>query len=318
MADLNYDALTATTRKHYLKPLVDNVFKEVPLLNYLTRKAKAAPGGERLVQPLIYSANKNRGSFRGYDVLDIGPTDEITAAEYEWKQLYVSLTISDLEEAKNRGEAAVLNLLEAKMEVARESLKEMFSQQLWGDGTGNNGKDITGILAAIDDGTNVDEYGGIKRSDWNFWKAQYSDVQGAELSLSMVNSMITRCTDGNDRPDLIVTTPELWDKLWERLQAQQRYEAVQVADTGFDKIRFRGIDVIFDRDCPSKSMWFINTKYLTLRPHVDYRNFKDSGWKKPINQAAAAMQIFWLGNLTSSNCRRQGVLWNVEIEEQEG
>jgi len=309
---LNYDALTATTRKYYMKPLADNVFNDLPTLRYFTRKAKAAPGGEKLVQPLIYAKNEARGSFRGYDVLQVAPTGELTAAEYDWKQLYVTITISDLEEAQNRGDLAVLNLLESKMEVARLSLSDMFSEQLWGNGTGNNGKDITGIQAAVDDGTNVAIYGGINRGTYTWWKSQYLNAQNAVLSLGRINSMITRCTDGSERPDLIVTTPDLWDKLWELLQNQQRYEAVQVADTGFDKIKFRGIDVIFDRHCPDDTMWFFNTKHISLRPHVDYKNFKDSGWKKPINQAAAVMQIFWMGNLTSSNCRRQGVIKNVK------
>lgn len=309
---LNYDSLTATTRKYYIRSLVDNVFDDLPTLKYFTRKAKPAPGGEKLVQPLIYAQNTAKGSFHKYDVLDVTPTDEFTAAEYEWKELYVTVTISQREEAQNRGDLAVLNLLENKMEVAKMSLRDMFSEQLWGDGTGNSNKDITGIQAAVDDGTNVANYGGIDRTTYTWWKSQYQDAQNADLTLSMVNSMITNCTDGADRPDLIVTTQDLWDKLWELLQAQQRYDANQVADTGFDKIRFRNIDVIFDKDCPAKSMWFFNTKYIQLRPHVEYRNFKDSGWKKPINQAAAVMQIFWMGNLASSNCRRQGVIWNVE------
>lgn len=309
---LNYDSLTATTRKYYIRTLADNVFNDMPTLRYFTRRAKSAPGGEKLVQPLIYAKNTARGSFHKYDVLDVTPTDEFTAAEFEWKQLYVTVTISDLEEAQNRGDLAVLNLLESKMEVARMSLQDMFSEQLWGDGTGNGGKDLTGIQAAVDDGTNVSTYGGIDRTTYTWWKSQYQDANNNVLTLSMVNSMITRCTDGTERPDLIVTTPALWDKLWELLQAQQRYDAVQVADTGFDKIKFRGIDVIFDRYCPEDSMWFFNTKHIGLRPHVDYKNFRDSGWKKPINQAAAVMQIFWLGNLTSSNCRRQGVIHNVK------
>src|SRR5690606_18674083 len=169
---------------------------------------------------LIYAANTSRGSYQGYDVLTVAPTEEITAAEYDWKQLYVTLTISGAEEAKNRGTAAVLNLLESKMEIAKQSLIEMFSKQLWGDGTGNGGKDITGIQAAIDDGTNVAVYGGINRATHTWWKSQYGAGTGANrpLSLSLVNSMITATTRGADRPDLIVTTPELWDALWEILQ----------------------------------------------------------------------------------------------------
>lgn len=317
---LNYDALTATTRKHYLKPLVDNVFNATPLLSYLRRKQKPAPGGTKLVQPLIYAANTSRGSYQGYDVLTVAPTEEITAAEYDWKQLYVTLTISGAEEAKNRGTAAVLNLLESKMEIAKQSLIEMFSKQLWGDGTGNGGKDITGIQAAIDDGTNVAVYGGINRATHTWWKSQYGAGTGGNrpLSLSLVNSMITATTRGADRPDLIVTTPELWDALWEILQKQQRYEATRVADTGFDEIRFRGRSVVYDDDCPEGSMWFINSDYLTLRPHVEYANFKDTGWKKPVNQDAAVMQLLWMGNLTSSNCRRQGVLWDLEPPSENG
>lgn len=310
---LNYDALEATTRKYYINTLVDNVFNATPTLQYFTKSAKPAPGGTKLVQPLIYAQNNSRGSFSGYDTLDIAPSDEITAAEYEWKNLYVTITISDDEVDMNRGDLAVLNLLDSKMKVAQQSLSDMFAEQLWGDGTGNGGKDITGILAAVDDGTNVANYGGIDRTQYSFWRSQVNNNGGVDtpLTLSMVNSMITRCTDGADKPSVIVTTPELWDKLWELLQAQQRYQATQTADTGFDEIKFRGISVFYDRKCPVNTMWFFNTNYLTLRPHVSYKNFKTSGWKRPINQAAAVNQIFWKGNLCSSNCRRQGVITHV-------
>src|SRR5690606_23229516 len=173
------------------------------------------------------------------------------------------------------------------------------------------------IQAAVDDGTNVDEYGGIKRSENPWWKSQYYDAQGNPLTINMVSRMITRCTDGTERPDLIVTTEDLWDRLWDLFHDKQEYGAQRVADTGFDAIRVRGIDIIFDRYCPENSMWFFNTKHIKLRPHVEYRNFKDSGWKKPINQAAAVMQIFWMGELTASNCRRLGVIHNVEAEASE-
>jgi len=93
---LNYDSLTATTRKYYIRTLADNVFNDMPTLRYFTRRARAVPGGEKIVQPLIYAKNTARGSFRKYDVLDVSPTDEFTAAEFEWKQLYVTVTISDL------------------------------------------------------------------------------------------------------------------------------------------------------------------------------------------------------------------------------
>ena len=124
-----------------------------------------------------------------------------------------------------------------------------------------DGKDLTGILAAVDDGSVSANYGGIDRGTYGFWKSQVTDATGKTFSLSMVNQMITRCTDGTDRPDMIVTTPEIWDALWDLFQQQQRYKAEQVADTGFDTIRFRGIDIMFDRYAPEGRMYFFNTKY---------------------------------------------------------
>ena len=42
---LNYDALTATTHQVLKRrALADNVFNDLPTLQYFTRKAKAAPG----------------------------------------------------------------------------------------------------------------------------------------------------------------------------------------------------------------------------------------------------------------------------------
>lgn len=311
---LNYDALTATTRRYFIKPLQDQVFNELPLLQYLTRGAQPAPGGTKLVQPLIYAANTNRGSYRGYEPLGLAPTDEITAAEWDWKQLYVSVTISGLEEAQNRGDLAVLNLLRTKMEIAKQSLKDMFAEQVLGDGTGNGGKDLDGLAAGVDDGTLYPVYGGIDRIENPWWQAHFHDAAGAPLRLSQLSRMITAVSDGADSPDLIVMEPDLWDSLLMALEHKHVYglrEGREV-NVSWDRIRFRSVDVIWERKLSgSGTIYILNSRYVKLRPHVEYRNFKDTGWKKPINQDAAAMQILWYGNLTISNCRRLAKIVNV-------
>src|SRR5690606_34921063 len=150
----------------------------------------------------------------------------------------------------------VLTRRRGRLRIATRPLTGVSPKRRWGAATGKGGKDITGIQAAIDDGTNVAVYGGIDRTKYGFWKSQYSAGTGGKrpLTLGLINSMITATSRGNDKVDLIVTTPELWDALWELLQKQQRYEAVRVADTGFDEIRFRGRSVVYDDDCPEGSM----------------------------------------------------------------
>lgn len=311
---LNYDQLTATTRKYYIRSLVDQVYNSIPLLNWLRRNQRPVPGGVKIVQPVRYNENPNRGSFKGFDVLSVQPHQIHTAAEWNWKRLYVTLAISGEEEDQNRGDLAVLNLIEDKMEEARDALRDLMTAQIFSDGTGNQGKDIDGLLVAIDDGTNYVTYAGINRNEFSFWRAQYQDLAGSALTLDHLGAMITRCTDGNDKPDLIVTTPELWDHIEKLLMAKTNWfkpDTGRVADAGFDTLRYRGIDIVYDRACPAGSLFFLNSRHLRLRPHVEYTNFKDTGWKKPINQDAAVMQIFWYGNLTLSQPRRVGRIVNA-------
>ena len=313
---LNYNELTATTRKYYIRSLADQVYNSTPLLNWLRRNQRAVPGGVKIVQPVRYNKNPNKGSFKGYDVLEVQPYQIHTAAEWNWKRLYVTVTISGEEEDQNRGDLAVLNLLQDKMEEARDALRDLMTAQIFSDGTGNNGKDIDGLAVAIDDGTNYDLYAGISRSENPWWRAQYRDLGGTAPTLKDVGQMITRCSDGNDQVSLVVTTPEIWDHFESLIMDKTNWfkpEAERVADAGFPTIRYRGVDIVYDRACPQGTIWFLNSRHLRLRPHVEYVNFKDTGWKKPINQDAAVMQIFWYGNLTLSMPRRVGKIVNAVV-----
>ncbi|MEW6171861.1 MAG: phage major capsid protein [Bacillota bacterium] len=309
---LNYDALTTTTEKYYLKPLVDNVFNATVLLRKLSADADPAEGGEKLKQPLIYAENSAAGSYSKYDILSTTPSDELTAALFAWKQLYCNVSISGLEEAQNRGARAVLNLVKSKMQVAELTLKKLMTTQLFSDGTGNSGKDITGIHAAIDDGTNVATYGEIDRTTYTWWKAKRYANGGVDRvpTLTLMQTAYGSISDDTEFPDLIVTTQTIWDWYWAQLTPQQRYENEQrSANVGFRHLMFNQTPIIVDKACTAKRMYMINTKYLKLRPHEENAGkFRQTGWKKPTNQDAAVNQMLWYGNLTCSNCSKQAVI----------
>ena len=319
MAELNYNALTATTRKYFIPSLVDQVFNETPLLKYLQARDEPVPGGHKIVQPLLYGTNTHGGSYRGYDTLDIGPTDEITAVEYDWKGLYITVTISQDEIDQNRGSLAVLNLLRTKMDVARRSLSQIFTRQLFGDGTGNGGKDLDGLLNTIDDGTNYPVYG-LSRIDYPWWRSQYMDLQGQPVTLRQINKMILACSASttSEKPDVAFTTPDIWEYLHylaeQKVDVSRSTTGPKKVDLGFDSFVYRGVEFIYDEACPEGMIFFLNTDYIKLRPHVSYVNFKTTDWMKPTNQDAAIMRIHWKGNLCVSQARRLGKMVNVGIE----
>ena len=114
MSNPNFDQLLATTLANYRDQLTDNVFTARPLTYFLTDKGRIRmiDGGTKIVEPLIYGTNSTVSSYAGYDTIGLTAQDGITAAEFEWKQYAASIAISGIEEAKNNGDQAILNLLE--------------------------------------------------------------------------------------------------------------------------------------------------------------------------------------------------------------
>ena len=170
-ANANFDSLLSTTLANYRSQLTDNVFTARPLTYFLMEKGRSRMlnGGTKIVEPLIYGTNSTVGSYSGYDSLSLTPQEGISAAEYEWKQYAASISISGIEEAKNNGEQEIINLLEAKIMQAEESMRESFNQMFFSDGTGNGGKDWNGLGNLVEASGTV---GGINRATPGneFWR----------------------------------------------------------------------------------------------------------------------------------------------------
>ena len=142
---LNYDSLSALTKDKFLPILIDNIFNSNVLTLKLLKDAEKLDGGKKIITPIEYGTNSAQGFFSGYDVLDTTPSDPITAAEWDWKQAYSSITISGEEELKNSGDSQVLSLLKSKMRNAEKSLKDLFGTKLFGGTTAPGAKEISSL-----------------------------------------------------------------------------------------------------------------------------------------------------------------------------
>lgn len=304
----SFDELLSTTIANYRDQLTDNIFKARPLTNYLMEggRIRMLDGGTKIVEPLIYGENSTVGSYSGYDTISLTAQTGISAAEYEWKQYAASIAISGIEEAKNNGEAAIINLLEAKVMQAEESMKEGFNAMFFGDGTGNSGKDWDGLGNIVEASGTV---GGINRATGGneFWQSYEENTAGALTTADMTTAYNT-VSVGNDHPDFIITTQTLFEKYESLLTPQLRYTDTKTADSGFQNLLFKGAPVTFDSDSNlDGKMYFLNTKYLQLVAHSDVW-FKPTPFVRPTNQDAVFSQILCYGELTTSNRSRQGLL----------
>ena len=304
-ANSNFDNLLTTTLANYRSTLTDNVFTARPLTYKLMEggRIRMLNGGTKIVEPLIYGQNSTVGSYSGYETLSLTPQEGISAAEFEWKQYAASIAISGIEEAKNNGEQEIINLLEAKIMQAEESMRESFNQMFFADGTGNSSKDWNGLGNLVESGNTV---GGINSTTYSWWASKEENTSAA-LTLAQMSSLYNSVSVGNDHPDLLLTTQTLFEKYEALLQPQLRYTDTKTADAGFQNLLFKAAPVMYDVHCTAGVFYMLNSKYLTLVGHSG-KWFSQTSFISPEDVDARYALIMCYGNLTVRNRAKQGKL----------
>ena len=330
---INVGEIIATTLRSRTGKLADNVSNNNALLTRLKTKGRIKPftGGSQILQEISYANNATAMMYSGYQALDITPTKVIDAATYDIKQAAVGVTISGLEMLKNSGKEQIIDLLEARVEVAEETMMNLISTGLYSDGTNYGGLDITGLRAAVSTTPTSGTYGGFDRSVSSnaFWRNQSTTFSGLSLTAgsdtiqAAMNNLYLKQVRGNDQVDLILADNTYFRYYLESLQAITRISDSNsdVGKLGFTTLKFMNADVVLDggliagsnnsgvsySGVPASQMYFLNTKYMNYRPHGE-RDMIVSDERFSVNQDAVCKLILWAGNLTGSNMALQGVL----------
>jgi len=307
--------------------LADNVSRNNALLMKMRERGNVKPfsGGNVILEEIMYNdaSTLNAGSYSGYDTIDITPNSPISAAQFDIKQYAAAVSISGLEMLQNSGKEQIIDLLEGRIAVAEAQLQNQISAGLYSDGTGNGGKDIVGLAAAVSTSPTSGTYGGINRATWTFWRNVAFDATtdgGAAATAANIQSYMNRVAvqlvRGTDRPDIIVADNNYYRAYLESLQAIQRISSETSGGAGFTSLKYFGAgfncDVYLDGgiggSAPANRMYFLNTKYLKFRPHRD-RNFTPIGGdRQSVNQDAIVRLMGWAGALTCSGAQFQGIL----------
>ena len=328
-ANSSVSDIIATNIQSRTGELADNVTNNNALLRRLKQRGnvKSFSGGNVILQEIMYNdtATNNTNSYSGYEVLNVGQNSPISAAQFSITQYASAISISGLEMIQNTGKEAIIDLIDGRMDVAEAQLANRIGGDIYLDGTGNSGKNITGLAAAVPDAPTSGTYGGIDRATWSFWQSQkYSGVTdgGSAVTASNIqaymDSLAVSLIRGTDKPDLIVADNNYYKLYLQSMQAIQRVTdgANSSAGAGFASLKYYGAgmasDVVLDGGIGSAAtanhMWFLNTKYIFLRPHAD-RNFVPiGGERQAVNQDAIVKLIGWAGNMTSSGPQFSGVL----------
>lgn len=274
----------------------------------------------------------------GYDVLNISPSDVLTAAQFSIAQAAVAVSISGLEMLQNSGEDKMLDLLEERIDNAERTFRNNLSSDCYSDGTADGGKQIGGLQLLVADVPTSGTVGGISRTTWPFWRNNYQSfataglVPGAATIQTMMNRTWLAQARGADKPDLIIADNVYFRYYWESLQAIQRITSEDEGMAGFGALKFMTADVVYDggfqgvsagqgtvidgngitwtsgQGAPASHMYFLNTDYIYFRPHRDRDMVPLDPERYSVNQDAMVRLMAFAGNMTLSNAFLQGVL----------
>lgn len=341
---VNLDAVFATSLANYQRTLVDNISKSNAFFYELTKRKlwKGIDGGAHIDIPLMY-ALATPDSYSGYDALSTQPTDGITQAIFDWAQAAVPVSISGLEEIRNRQK--IVSLIESKIVQSEMGIKEWFTKaflqgSLLSGGASlstpyvspNNGSSFINplfLLVNYDTTPTGDQadaavtVGGIANSNtwWRNWCINSAATTYTGLLLEF-DKMYDLCSRGPGGPPKLIWVDETTKRLINAAYyINYRSNLAVDGNYPFDNLMFRGAHIVSDEFMPDVEGTLTNTdtKGTAVFIHPDFlqikydnqTNFVSGSFKVPINQDARTKQILWAGQSCVSNRRKHGVIGDI-------
>jgi hypothetical protein len=293
-------------------------------------RIRSPPGGRTIVQELDYAENATYQRYSGYEVLNISPSDVFTAAEFDWKQAAVAVTISGLEgDVQNTGpeadhRPAVVSDQERREDDAERHLGRHVLQRHRGLGQADRGPSAPGGRRA-----DLRHRGRHQPRDLEFLaQPEVPDHLGRRLGGFGVEHpevherLYAKLVRQIDKPDLILAdTPTTTSTSTRsrpssgspptRWRGRLHQPQVHGRRRGLDGFAAGAAGVAASASsggCPANHMYFLNTDYIHWRPHPS-RNMVALDTVQSINQDATVKLIVFAGNMTLSNAFLQGVMF---------
>lgn len=315
------DQLLATTLDTWRKTLADQTIKKSSVLAALELKTKVTEqGGNTIRQPLMYALNDTVKFYSGYDLFDTTPQGGLGYAEFPWKQIAGTVTISGEERRKNNGPAAFISLLNTKFKQLEASFIRKFNEALFD--TAPTAKAFNSLVELVGN-TNParGNLGGIDATTETWWS---SIVEAGPVDLTttagvkQLNNVANRLWVNGSMPDFEFTTQANYEA-YEALATEKiRFTDTRMADLGFQAIAHKTAEVVFDPFVPAPGgsgggyWYFINSDFIEMVRHSQaWMTRLDT--QRPYNQDAFTTPIICMGNLVTSMRRAHAVVTEVTV-----
>lgn len=296
MATWNVGQTLAAAMPRFEKTVKDQVFNDTVLLNYMKNNGgvETKSGGASYIQVPLMHATGTSEWFSGTDSLDVAPVDTLDAAQFYWRNLNASITITLEDELNNSGKEQIIDLLEAKINQAKLTIADNLNTSIF-TGTGNETrKRIVGLQTLVDTGT----VGGIAGATYADWRS-YKESTATALTIAQIKTARNTINQGKGGSPVkfMITTQTLFEKYESLLTPTYQMdplvrskEAERLGDVGFTALSYAGVPMSWDAAVPSGEFYFLNSENLKLYVH-DMANMKTTESNRPIDQHVSVRHI---------------------------
>lgn len=297
--------------------------------------------------PLMYGLGTMEW-YEGWDTLGTQPTEGITAASWPWRQAACAAGYNRRESRLTS--QGIKEISKVKIQQAQMTMSEGFNaailqgnvlnpggvitDPITSPTTGRQGIDPLPALVYYQSGSSFSHpttsfsVGGIDQSVRTWWGNWTNDMTGVTTYVGMLAAFDQMyesvCLGPGGPPKVIFTDPTTRRLLNSAYNAVYRRTLEADSNYPFDNIQFRGVPVVTDERVPNVhsgttntspasglgSAYFLNTDFLGVKYDTE-TNFILTDLQKPVNQDGKIGHVMWMGNMHTTNRRKQGVMGDI-------
>lgn len=297
MAITNPVDYAALTTQKIIPRAVNIKYKSNGLWFKLTKKGERWDGGTQVEAPIFDGAVLAIQWYQDRETWVLPNNRMNVNAVYQLREAVGQVSVSGREEAINKGASAVLSFINMKLAHVKTALADMFGTAIQGSNASGKEFDGGGLLFSASS-----TYGGIAPADVPDWIAQIRNATANTMTFLELQIVLGRSTQGDTRPDLIVSNQSGYDKFSTFGSTAQVIVDPDLASIGVRNLSFMGIPWMVDSHCPGSGagtadnvVQFWNTNFFQMWTSPSF-NFKQEPYGKLPNENVRRIGLLYAGN----------------------
>ena len=310
--------LSYITRRAFIPEVINSVYGASPIMAALIANAKTAMGGISGVTVPAQGAAMTSTQWSGFSGTFSAPgyTQGIWNLEFNLKLAITPIAFVG-PEALVQDMHAIVPRIQVVMNDATNNMVDAFATAVTSNTTDTSA--FIGIPAAVDDGTNVDVYGGLSRATYTWLKSYYVANRGASPTRALVMQDIASVfKQGSEMPNFGVMGLGTWLALAQEFVGKEEFRVMPNgasfdqleggAKSGFVACSVMGVPIFADPYITEGQHILWNTNYFALYLHhmarFDFTGFYSTMPNWQLGYVGAVCTAGELVNAKPKSCGR--------------